>query len=494
VSNNPRVVRDRRDLLTMLRCQLEEFPHQATQVAPLIAQIEAHPTLGEDLVRRMAATSDWRPATGEGFFNLQALSTLPFVAITQLQLQLPSLLRRVKIYGEQIGDVRIVVTPHDEVYAKATAGTCELSLGFLNIVYCTCVYLFVLGEEMHTTGEWIMARAVPKYRNDLCRLLALHVREDAAREFVESNFRDAHYQPFVESNDVLQKLGIVGATIDACLTQGEPTAVLTALLMANLCLRFIALHELAHYHYGHTQFLQLWADEALARQVLKCQELSADARRAMESYADVWATEMLLITEVFSDSSIIQDNLVAERRAPPATRTRCALVAAELMFHILLGIDSVTSGTNAMTEDLRSALQGRVDTMYPGAISRAAYAVRRGARRAAANHPYLRWTRWWRMKQDMPVIIEMCEPVAAAIFGLWHACALGGMLPVKRGAYEYSPRIKLSSHTDRGPTETWRPSDRFDYIAAHQELTDDLERAKRWAKGRERAHDREDSD
>jgi hypothetical protein len=432
----------------------------------------------------MAASSDWRPITGDRFFNLGALSTLPFVAITQVQMLLPSLLRRIKIYGEMIGDVRIVVTPQDEIHARATAGKCELSLGLLNVVYGSCLYLFTLREEMHTTGDWFLAPAVPKYRDDLCQFLHLHVRQDAARDFVESNFRDGDYRPFTETNETLRRMGIDSTTIDVCLTQGEPTEILTAMLLANLCLRFIALHELAHHHYGHTQLLEIWADETLARQVLKCQEVSADARRAMESYADVWATEMLVMTEVFSDTSIIDDDLVQERRAPVATRARCALVAAELMFHIFLAIDSVTSGRNALTEDLHSALQGRVDTMYPGALSRAAYAVRRGARRAATDHPYMRWTRWWHMKRDMAAIVESCDAVALAIFQLWHACALGGMLPVKRGAYEYFPKSEIKAVSDRGPAETWMASERFDYITAHRELADDLRRAKRWAQKR----------
>lgn len=463
----------------MLRYQLDDQPHLTEQIRPMIRLFETDPSSAERFLKAMAGRNAHRPEWKGGYFNQLALSSLPFVAVALTQAQLPSLLRRTRIYGDAIGSVNVEVTPEDEFYAKASAGLCLISLGLVNTVYCVCSYLCALRREMGLS-DWFLASAIPKARAGVQSFFALEIRRECGDEFVGNNFRGKSYRPFVENNEVLDKLGVDVEAVDACLTTGDPADVLFGAILASLCVRFIVLHELAHHHYGHSQLLEMWRDHPdVSKHVMKSGFPSPEARRAMESYADVWATEMLITTEIFSDSAVLSNELVGAR-IPQVTRAKCAIGAVEVAFAILAAVDTVSSGMNALWEDFRSALQGRVDTFYPGAHSRAAFAVRHGALRAASNHPYLRWTRWRAMRTELAAIDS--RPIWLALFQLWPACGLGGsVMPIKRAGYEYSPPVRGEETIGRGEHETWHAWDRFDFVKAHHDLFDDLSSAKRWA-------------
>jgi hypothetical protein len=80
---------------------------------------------------------------------------------------------------------------------------------------------------------------------------------------------------------------------------------MSAFVLARLSICFIALHELAHHHFGHTQLLEIWRDAPTdAEKVMHSGFPSADARRAMESFADVWATETQYQVKPFLSVSV----------------------------------------------------------------------------------------------------------------------------------------------------------------------------------------------
>jgi hypothetical protein len=477
---NPRVVTDRQGLLAMFRHRLADQPHLAEQLEAIIAAVESNTAVADGVLKGLMQKDGGQA----GFFNQLSLSTLPFVAISQIKMQILPLLHRVRIYGEKIGSVVVVVTPDDEVYAKAFAHHCQISLGLVNVVYCVCLYLFCLQEGMSLSGEGLMVSDIHQYRASFLSFLNLQIKTNVADQFVGGNFRCDSYRPFVEGNQILEKLGVERETVDACLKSNDSVSVLLAFILASLCVRFIALHEVAHHHYGHSQLLEIWRERPdVAEELMKSGFPSPDARRAMESFADVWAAEMLIVSEIFSDSSVLSDDIVVGRLTP-LTRAKVAFGAIELTFHILLAVDSATSGENAWWNDFGATLKGKIDTMYPGGASRAAYARKHGGKRAAENHPYLRWTRWRRMKKEMAAIDS--GPASMAISQLWQACSLGGgMFPVKRGDYAYFPKMSAKDdNEDKDDRESWHPWDRFDYIRAHEGLSRDLLTAKKWAAGK----------
>jgi hypothetical protein len=284
----------------------------------------------------------------------------------------------------------------------------------------------------------------------------------------------------VESNSILEGLGITTKGVDTCLTSGDPADTLLASVVACLCLRFIVLHELAHHHYGHNQLLEMWRDHPeTAERVLKMGYPSPDARRAMESFADVWATSMLISTECASTSTVLTPELTGAR-IPRLTKATCAIGAVEVMFTILASVQSIGSGKNAWWEDQMSALQGKVDTIYPGALSRAAFAARHGVKWAISSQSVLRWVRWWGMKKELEALDS--KPLVLALFQLWPACGLGGgLFRIERPGYKYSlPTPPVTQTSTRGEGATWHAWDRFEYIKAHHDLSDDLSRAKHW--------------
>lgn len=474
---NPRVVRTRDDLLLMFRHQFEEHPGQRAQLEPIIRLVEAEPSMADGLLQKMIA--DQHVAWNGGYFNRLAMSTLPFVAVERVQLQLPSLLRRTRIWGNAIGDVTVEVTPEDDVYARASGTHCLISLGLVTVVHCVCLYLCALTKEMQASRDWSLAFMIARARGSFREFFDLNIDRQCADAFVE-DFRGPSYRPFVESNSVLEGLGITTTGVDTCLTSGDPADTLLASVVACLCLRFLVLHELAHHHYGHNHLLEMWRDHPeTAERVLKTGYPSADARRAMESFADVWATAMLITTESLSTSTVLTHELTGAR-IPRHTKAKCAIGAVEVVFTILASVESIYSGKNAWWEDHLSALQGKVDTIYPGAHSRAAYAVRHGVKWAISSQPFgLRWVRWWGMKRELEAIDS--EPLVRALFQLWPACGLGGgLLQIKRPGYDYSPPTTIKPTSTRGEGEAWHAWDRFDYIKAHDDISDDLSRAKQW--------------
>ena len=481
---NPRIVRDKHDLLSMLRYQIEDQPHLTKQLEMMISKLESNTALADGFFKELTNSDFWQPESG-GFFNHQALSTLPLIAIGQIEIQLPSLLRRVNTYGDSIKKVKVVVTPEDVVYAKASAGKCRVSLGLVNIVYCVCLYLMSLEDGMiQENGRFrLLTSKIPEYRAKFRQFLDLEIITKLADEFVTNNFTCNSYRPFVETNEILDKIGIKCSLVDACLTSGKSVDVFLANLLATMCVRFIVLHEMAHFHYGHNQLLEMWIHQPeLAEELMINGFPSTEARRAMESFADVWATEMLIISEICSDSSILDESLLVSGRISPINRAKFALSAIEITFRVLGAVEAVSSKTDPWFTDLLSALKGEIDTMYPGPASRAAFAIANGTKNATTNHVYLRWRRWRSMKKDISSIDF--KVLSSAISMLWFTCSLGGgMFDVKRDLYEYHPNrtnLRNSSLRKDDDRQTWHPWDRFDYVKTHQKLNRDLQLAKKW--------------
>jgi hypothetical protein len=474
---NPRIVNDSSGLLQMLRCQLAEQPHRAAQLTPMISLIESNDDMAKTFLNHLAEDMDWGLGKGVGFFNAQALSSLPFLAVTEMiQMAPPTLLRHARIYGESLGKVKVRGTPDDEVYAKASHEGCCISLGLLNIVYCVLLYLLCLKEDVAQSQGSLLWFGIPDARSRLLRFLDLDLNPSIAEEFVQSNFRSDAYRPFVEVNETLDKLGIKSDAVNACLQQAECRSVLTAFVLAKLSICFITFHELAHHHFGHTHLLEMWRDApTVAERVMHTGFPSADARRAMESFADVWATEMLIVSETLSAPVVLTREL-ADGGIPSVTRAKWVYAAIQLTFRILSAVDSVTSRTNAAWEDFLATLNGEIDSMYPGGMSRSAFALWHGPLKAATSYRLLRWTRWRTMRRDLEAI--NVKELDLAIFLLWPACGLaGGLIDFNNPKRSAFPEDRVR----RDGRQEWHAWDRFNFIKAHSDLSEDLRRARKWA-------------
>jgi hypothetical protein len=204
----------------------------------------------------------------------------------------------------------------------------------------------------------------------------------------------------------------------------------------------------------------------------------------MESAADTWAVEMLIITALSPDSSLF-DRAQFDHAASPLQRTHLVIAAVEFALLVLGATDSANAGRWAMLEDLGDTLSGKIRGMYPGFGSRAAFAVPSAIKRVQRDYPHIKWIRWWRMRKDLSTFDT--KAWGSILLQAWTAAELGGLFPAL-GRGDVKPlmlkidqssimRSKMATRDDSGIVDLTM---RFDYLASHRTLAKDLEQAKAW--------------
>lgn len=407
-----------------------------------------------------------------GLLNRLALSSFPFNAVTQLDDSYPLLNSRLKLYAPSVGAVRLVLTAASEFYAKMNvagpAARCCVSLGIVVVAHCAA--LILVCRHSHLVCK----------REKLEELVTLPIRaNDTVRAF-RDQFRSPDAIPFVEESPVLLALGITVSEVDGLLHSASHEDFILASILANECIRFLILHELAHFDYGHAQLYRMWIDSPeIAEQQLDGGFPSDDARRAMESAADVWAVEKQIVAAMFRDTTIYPDALFGAA-ARPLQKLRFTITGIEFAFCLMGAVNSVLSGESELFTELRETLNGRVDRMYPGVLSRRAYAIPEAVGRVQRNYPYMRWTRWRSIRKDLKGFDP--DPLGLWVSGAWNQARLFGNLlsppnqPLRRPEKEQQ-HFELAGD---GREHVVIPSSRFQYLEHHSGISGDLARAKTW--------------
>jgi hypothetical protein len=467
------------DLIAMVeRIAAASRDKEALSLLELVRQDEG---LARQLFERSFASEGLDLQVSSGFLDKLALSSLPFVAIDQLQESYPSLLRRLSIYSPSIGRVRLVVTPSMEFHAKMHLGAdqslCCLSLGLIVTVQCVALCLVCRDHEFTrrtTVREYLEHNS------------GLRLVPQATVRAYRDQFRSSDTHPFAEENPILGALGISANEVNELLLTASCEDFILANILSNEAIRFFLLHELAHFEHGHAQLYRMWIEHPdEAGRTLMSGFPVEDARRAMESIADGWAAEKLLVAAIFGDSSMLHDVLFG-RKATPLQKTHIVIAAVEFAFILLGAVDTILSRRSALLQTLGDALSSKVRDMYPGFAARSSYAVPRALKYVARGYPYLRWTRWWRVRGELASFNDRAWGMF--LLEAWHSAGLGGHLPVVTSRalqptftwFDSSPlRGTVLESESRGNDEVLQKIG-FDYVRAHNDLLSDLQAAKTW--------------
>ena len=414
-----------------------------------------------------------------GFLDKLSLSNLPFNAVARLEDFYPKLVSRLSTHHPSVASVRLVVTPSIDFRAKMHLGRhgafCCISIGLITIAQCVVLCL-VCRQSLFKGYETIRER--------LARDCGLRIELGANAKAYRDQYRGPEALPFIEGSPILEALGIEANEINRLLKDASYEDFVLADVLWSEIVRFFVCHELAHFTLGHPQLLKLWIDCSQVAEKHRLAFPSADARRAMESVADLSATEWLLYLTLCPECSILNREIFRHRPSP-LQKTYVAVIAVQIAFFLLGATDTVTSMRSALFQDLGDALSGAVRDMYPGFAVRSSYATAMAMKSFPRTFSHLRLLRWWwRMGRDLATV-DTTE-LGVLVFEAWHAAGLKGHLPVLTDndptaiavATDSSP---MSSAVDALPAG-WRGKigGFREYISAHREINRDLEIAKIW--------------
>lgn len=441
----------------------------------LIEYLKGDDTLASQVFKKQVAAAGLDQELGGGLLDRLALSTLPFMATCSIEDEYMSMQRSVRIHARRL-PVKLVIAPSTDCFAKmhvaGTVARCCLSIGMITAVHCAALGFVchqgsdgknALFSEIRTRLSLVVkpAEHLIKYREDLRRVGA---------------------SAFLEEIPTVYSLGLENGQINDFIANAPAAEVAFADFLANCTLRFLMLHELAHFQLGHAQLCRLWCDDPeYAQKNLSAGFPDHKARHGMESAADKLGLEMFMEDALFLRRASLSDVLF-DRKPTWLETTRLLLLSIDFAVTFLTALNTLSSGRSAIWDDLTDVFSGKINGVYPGLGTRAAYAVP-AVLKSLRSRTFIMRLRWWRISTELSKI-EHREWVPIT-WTIWHIAKLRGVF-----FNEDMTAIKAVENIEESNCDEHavvRPSDRFAYLNLSHAIQEDAKSAKRWWQARSSA-------